>query len=98
MGDPSVKRRLARAKKRVEKTLKKTGYGIIPSDNSVFCILGIREREIRLIRVVVDVITKEDREVVRDFNHPGICIKEIWLKKKNISEFEIQEISKGDGF
>ena len=82
MSDSTTQRRLGRAKERATTILVDTGHDIIPSDNSTFCILGVREKEIRMIRVVVDEITDNDIEAVLDFHRrPGICTKEIWCKK-----------------
>ena len=92
MGDPSIKRRLRRAKEKAIKDLKKTGYRIVPSDNSSFCLCGIRKREIRMVRVVVDEITDVDIALIEEFNMPHACSREIWCKIEGIRDFVIKEI------
>lgn len=92
MTDLAVKKRIARAKTRAVNILITTGYKIVPSDNSTFCILAVRKKEIRMIRVVIDGITEHDIETVKSFEPPGICTKEIWCKKHSESSFEMKEI------
>jgi len=94
MSNSTTQRRLGRAKERATTILVNTGYTIIPSDNSTFCILGVRQREIRMIRVVVDEITEGDIETVLDFHSgPPVCTKEIWCKRLDKRDFEIKEIN-----
>ena len=92
MPEESVKKRLRYAKGKAEEILKKSNHKIIPSDNSIFCILAVRKKEIRLIRVVVDDITGVDEMLVKEFDHHEICTKEIWCRKYNKQDFEIMEI------
>ena len=92
MAEEIVKRRLLRAKKKAIDDLEKIGYKIVPSDNSTFCILGVRRLEIRMIRVVVDDITKHDISLVQAFAPPGVCSKEIWCKIEGQRDFIIKEI------
>jgi len=90
---PAIKRRVARAKDRAANVLKQTGYSIVPSDNSVFCILGVRNKEIRMIRVTIDEVTDFDISTVKGFDKmPANCSMEIWCKKINRPHFEIMEI------
>ena len=92
MAEEAVKQRLNQAKGAAIFALKNSDYKIIPSDNSAFCILAVRKLEIRMIRVVVDEITANDIKIVREFDPPGICTKEIWCRKKGEKKFEIREI------
>ena len=92
MAEEAVKQRLNRAKIAATQTLKNADFKIIPSDNSNFCILGVRKKEIRMIRVVVDEITANDIKIVQDFDPPGICTKEIWCRRGNEKRFEKREI------
>lgn len=92
MPDVPVKQRISRAKKAAIGNLLKTGYRIIPSNNSTFCILGVRKREVRMIRVVVDKITERDIQITREFDSPADCSKEIWCRKAHKKDFEILEI------
>ena len=93
MGEETIKRRMRRAKERASEILENTGYKIIPSDNSVFCILGVRQKEIRMIRVVVDKITDQDIKEISAFCPPGICTKEIWCKMPHKIGFVMKEIN-----
>ena len=94
MADPTVTRRLARAKTRAADMLRGMGYGVVHSDNSTFCVLGVRNREIRMVRVVIDKITEEDKTRVAEFpQKPPNCTREIWCKRHNISGFEMMEIN-----
>jgi hypothetical protein len=92
MSEERIKQRLNRAKKKAIENLEKTGYKIVPSDNSTFCILGVRKLEIRMIRVVIDEITKQDESLVNEFSPPGTCSREIWCKVEGERDFLIKEI------
>lgn len=92
MSEEPIKRRLLRAKKKAMDDLQKIGYKIIPSDNSTFCILGVRKLEIRMVRVVIDEITKDDIAIIEKFAPPGMCSKEIWCKLEGERNFIIKEI------
>ncbi len=90
--DPSIKQRLRRAKKAAMELLETSGYDVIESDNRTVCVIGTRKAETRLIRVVVDGITKEDIDLVKRLRtNRDTCTKEIWLRKKN--GFEMREIA-----
>ena len=92
MTDEAIIRRLNRAKSAAISILEDAKYKIIPSDNSNFCIIGIRKKEIRLVRVVIDKITEDDVKIVESFDdHPGICTKEIWCKGEGEKKFETRE-------
>jgi len=92
MAEEAVIKRLNRAKNAAILALKNADFKIIPSDNSDFCILGVRKKEIRMIRVVVDEITTNDIKIVSEFDPPGICTKEIWCRKGKQKRFEKREI------
>jgi len=92
MSDPSIKRRLTRAKEKAMKDLSRIGYKIVPSDNSTFCICGVRKNELRMIRVVVDEITNEDVKLIEGIQTPEVCSREIWCKLEGIRDFVIKEV------
>jgi len=92
MSEERIKQRLNRAKKKAIENLERTGYKIVPSDNSTFCILGVRKLEIRMIRVVIDEITAQDISLTNEFSPPGACSKEIWCKKEGKRDFFIKEV------
>jgi len=93
MSDCKTKKRLARAKKRAITILERAGYSIIPSDNKKFCFIGIREKETRLIKVVIDDLSEHDIKIINNFPvKGGIYTKEIWIKKKNQSDFKIIKV------
>ncbi|UCC39125.1 MAG: hypothetical protein JSV96_15165 [Candidatus Aminicenantes bacterium] len=90
--EKAIKKRLVRAKERAILDLKRIGYKIVPSDNSSFCIIGMRKNETRFIRIVIDKITDEDIKKVQDYPMSPSCIKEIWCKKIGQQSYEIKEI------
>lgn len=92
MSDCNTKKRLARAKKRAITILERAGYSVIPSDNGKFCLIGIRGREARLIKVVIDYISENDIKIIKEFPISDIYTKEIWLKRRNDPNFEIKEV------
>ena len=92
MTDEAIIRRLNRAKSAAISILEDAEYKIIPSDNSNFCILGVRKREIRMIRVVIDEITANDIKIIEGFDPPGACTKEIWCREEGKKKFRIKEI------
>jgi hypothetical protein len=92
MAEESIKKRLRKAKTKAAAVLEDSKFKIIPSDNSIFCILAVRKKEIRLIRVVVDEISNTDVDLVRNFDHPEICTKEIWCRKYKCRKFEVREV------
>jgi len=52
----------------------------------------VRKREIRMVKVVVGDITEEELKIVREFESPMICTKEIWYRASHQKDFEIKEI------
>lgn len=93
MAETSEKQRISYAKAKAIKSLKETRHDIIPSDNSVFCFLAVRKKEMRLIRITIDKISDHDIKLVQNFSPPGICTKEIWCAKYKRAGFEIREIN-----
>ena len=65
---------------------------IIILNNGPFHIEAIRKKEVRLIRIVLDEITKQDEKVIREFLTPDNFTKEIWLKKYKVRGFKVKEI------
>ena len=95
MAEEAVIKRLNKAKNVAMQSLKDNQdkrHRIVPSDNSEFCFLAVRKKEIRMIRVVVDEITADDIKIVESFDPPGICTKEIWCRMEGRKDFEKREI------
>jgi len=97
MSEEAAVKRLNRAKSAAISILKSAypedELKIIPSDNKYFCFLGVRKKEIRMIRIVVDEITANDIKIIKDFAVPsGVCIKEIWCRGEGEKKFEMKEI------
>ena len=93
MSDEAIIKRLNRAKSAAISILTEAEFKIIPLDNKDFCILGVRKKEIRMIRVVIDEITANDIKIIKDFDvPPGICTKEIWCREEGKRKFEMKEI------
>lgn len=59
--------------------------------NHVFHIEAIRPKEVIRIRVVLDRITNEDREIVASAKLPDIFTREVWIKRGGRKGFEIIE-------
>lgn len=92
MADDTEKRRLNRALRRAADVLANSNYSVTFIQGEVFNLEAMREREIRKIRVVIDIIDQDDERKVRAQDLPTICAKEIWCKRLNESNFHIREI------
>ncbi len=92
MAEKVVKRRLARAIKRAADVLVISDYKVTFLQGQFFNLEAMREREIRKIRVVIDVISPTDERKIGALRLPGICTKEIWCKPYNNPSFTIKEI------
>lgn len=94
MSDIAVKRRFSRAVRSAIKCLDhpKGSYQITLLNNGPFHIEGVREKEIRKIRVVLGEITSSDVIAVTASKLPGICTKEIWCKRSEGQGFSIREV------
>ena len=57
-----------------------------------FDIEAVRQREIRMIRIALDEIKKEDEDQVRNVALPPNCTKEIWCRSMN-GNFRIRKVS-----
>lgn len=95
MSEEAVKKRIKRAIEAATKCLKYPPgrCEVIQLSNYVFHIEAIRKKEICKIRIVLDEITKRDEDLVRNFELPENCTREIWCRKINGS-FEVKEIRK----
>ncbi len=84
-----IKKKMVRAKVAATNLLVRSGYQVVPSTNDNFCIVGIRQNEMRMIRVALDRITEQDVGLINAFRVPSNCTKEIWCKHGQ--QFEIKE-------
>ncbi len=85
----AVKKRIGRAKQAAFKALRDVQYDVIPSDNRIFCLVASRDKEIRLIRVVIDECSPRDIESIREFRAPSAaCTKEVWIRRPDNSGFD----------
>lgn len=93
MTEESVKKRFRRAVISAEKILSfpNGNSRVIRIENGPFDLESIREKEIRTIRIVLGEIKEDDRGLLRDFEMPEVCTKEIWNRKLDGS-FEIEII------
>ena len=82
-------RRTAHAKEAAKGLFRSVGYDIFNSDNQVYCftasIGGIFERK---VRVVVDKISQEDKDLVEKLRIQNTQTKEIWCRPYNSREWE----------
>jgi len=92
MAEKTEQKRLNRAVRRAADVLVNSNYRVTLLQGEVFNLEALREREIRKIRVVLDIIKQEDEQKVRAFRLPGICTKEIWCKRLNNTSFVIREV------
>lgn len=91
MTEDRRKKRLAKAVRRAAGVLISSNYRVTVLQGEVFNLEAIRERELRKIRVVIDVISQEDEKKIRTLKMPRFCTKEIWCKKIKEPAFEIKE-------
>ena len=92
MTEYAYKQRFYRARKYAKNILIRSHYTVNYLDDPVFHIEAIREKEIRKIRLIFDEIKKEDLEVVRSYELPSICTKEIWLRKLGEKKFIVKSL------
>lgn len=94
MPDETVKRRMRRAKCQAVKRLAGMGYDVVPSDNSRVCVVAFRQSEVRMVRIVLDEITPQDRKLLASVKGPANCSREVWIRKgsANASEFQIHPL------
>ena len=89
MAPAAIKKRINRAKQAAWKALKDVKYDIIPSDNNIFCLVAARNKEIRLIKVVIAACTPREIQAIREFQAPtSTCTKEIWTRRPDNSGFD----------
>lgn len=89
MGEKEVKRRLNRIKKAIETHLRNADYDIIPSDNSIFCVIGTRDKEWRCIKGHFRKIPYLEVKRIEVIPCPGnkIIKKELWLRDEGEIQF-----------
>jgi hypothetical protein len=92
MPDEPIKARIARAIECAGKSLA-TEWKITFLKNHAFHLEALRKKEVRRIRIVLDKMTAEDEQIVRNEDLPEIFTKEIWIKRKNRKAFKVIEIS-----
>ena len=92
MADTAIKKRMARAKKYAAAKLGELGYCAVPFDNVHVCVIGFRSSEIRLVRIALDSITKDDVKRLASFPAPATCAREIWLRSSGCLSFEIHDL------
>ena len=92
MPDEAIIRRLNRAKSSATSILIDAQFQIIPSDNSIFCIVGVSKNWIRMVRIAVDEITANDIKIVESIIIPPNCTREIWCREEGKKKFVIKEI------
>ena len=77
-----IKQKQARAKEKIINILTNSGYRVFLLKNNVFDLQAIREKEIRMIKVVCDKITDNNEKLIKEFKSPEICTKEMWYSRK----------------
>lgn len=94
MPEIAVKKKLNNAKKSVCRIFRKAGYKIQPASNELFCVIGMRHREWRCVKVGIKPIVSEAwflREIKRLENMPCPDAKtikrEIWIREEDGQNF-----------
>ena len=79
MPDETVKQKYRRAKQRAEKILISSNYILInPEANHLFTVIGTRNKEVRMVRIVLNKPSDDDVRDVASFPCPNQVTKEIW--------------------
>lgn len=90
MNDPSIKKRITRARRLAINSLIQAGYGVIETNGEPFTVIGVRPAEARFIRVVLDKsFGPEDQAACKKVTVPGNCSREIWALPRSGREFRI---------
>jgi len=84
-----IKNRFYKARRRARSLLMACGYNVTFLSDGPFDVEASRRYEIRKIKICLDEITETDRKGIERTELPALCRKEIWLKRMNISDFEI---------
>lgn len=89
MSEPAYDRRLRTAAERARSLLHQKGFHLILADGSRFHFIAIKNRQFKLIRIVLDEIKTYDRERVRTFAPGSETIsREIWFRKRGRHDFK----------
>jgi len=93
MPEEAIIRRHNRAIDLAVSMLKKSGgYGRVIRLNDPSCPFHIefcRKKEVRKIRIILDAITEQDRQLCKEWDlNESIFTKEIWLKKHSVGGFD----------
>lgn len=93
MSEEAIKKRMRRAMRAAMDCLDNPpgSWDITVLDNHVFHLQAERPREIRKIRIVVDKITAQDVELVKQKELAEICTKEIWCRSSD-GTFSIKKV------
>ena len=91
----ATQNRFYKARRRAREILMACGYRVSFLSDGPFDLEAVRQYELRKIKICLDAATKADREAVGQIELPASCRKEIWIKKPNISTFEIADFSTG---
>jgi hypothetical protein len=94
MPEEAIKQRLNRAIKAAVNCLNQPigSYEIVFQSSGPFHLEAIRQKEIRKIRIVLDMVSINDEKEVARTRLPTVCTKEIWCKKINDRRFIVKEI------
>jgi len=94
MAEEAIKKRTRRAIRAAMEDLDNPpgSWDLTILDNHVFHLEAVRPREIRKIRIVLDKITAQDEQLVRQRDLPDICTKEIWCRSSD-GKFSVKKIA-----
>jgi hypothetical protein len=92
MPDDPKKKRRGRAKRKAEADLMDMGYCVVRSDNRKVCLVGFSSTDIRVVRIALDAPTPGDRIALQSIEVPGLCKRELWIRKSGFTDFEKHKI------
>lgn len=87
-----TRNRFYKAKRRARDVLAASGLQVRSLAGDPFDLEASQSYVIRKIKICLDSITKDDRSAVDRIIVPGLCRKEIWLKKSDAPGFQIVEL------
>ncbi len=90
MPEPSIKRRLRRARRLAEKKLEDLGY-VVPAENARL-VVAFRKNEIRVVLLSLDDVNPADIGTLEAIPAPPACAKEAWTRRTGDQVFLIERL------
>jgi len=90
--DPSIKKRLTRARAQAAEHLRGMGYDVIVLPRGDFDLIGIRPSDARFVRTCLGGKTPVDVAIVKRHSVPYNCSREIWERPVYGRDFSIESV------